>query len=298
MSIFISIASYRDSELPKTVKSLYDNAENPQELVFGIVSQDTDYPIFDGIPVDQIRIILVDPANARGVGYARKIAMELYEDEDYFFQIDSHMRFAHKWDTTLKEMLSWCQAQEKTDRVILSQFPAPYIPLDNGTDFYPKNHEFFWDKPSWTSVTNPWLNMWGGQRQEIKDLSRPHYSHTVLGSFIFAYGFITKEIPYDERISYMGEEVCFAIRAYTRGWHIYAPNKMVAWHFYRRDDRPRIQSDNDDWHLMEGISQDVQRNVLLSIEDGVYGVADYQKYLQYQSMIGINFEKVYKGVTS
>jgi hypothetical protein len=40
MSIFISIAGYRDTELPKTIKSLYDNADKPEELYFGIVSQD------------------------------------------------------------------------------------------------------------------------------------------------------------------------------------------------------------------------------------------------------------------
>ena len=40
MSIFISIAAYRDQELPKTVQSIYDNADKPDDLYFGIVSQD------------------------------------------------------------------------------------------------------------------------------------------------------------------------------------------------------------------------------------------------------------------
>lgn len=46
MSIFISIASYRDPELIRTIKSAIDNAANPEKLVFSIVVQDlpTDIP--------------------------------------------------------------------------------------------------------------------------------------------------------------------------------------------------------------------------------------------------------------
>jgi glycosyltransferase involved in cell wall biosynthesis len=299
MSIFISIASYRDAELSKTVRSIYDNAENPHDLVFGIVSQDTpnNHAIFDWLPVNQIRMIQMNAEDACGVGYARKIAMDLYRDEDWFLQIDSHMRFAKGWDIKLKQMLLLCQQKQGTDKIILSQFPAPYIPLEDDTDYYLKNDDFFWDKPSWATVSNPWAGVWGADRKEIDNLSEPRYSHTVLAAFIFAPGFIVKEVPYDERICYMGEEVCFAIRSYTRGWHIYAPNEIVCWHFYRRTGKPRIQQDGlskTAWSELDAKSKMVQRDILLAIERGIYGIDDYEKYLQYQEMIGINFKKVYE----
>lgn len=298
MSIFISIASYRDSELPKTVQSLYKNADNPEDLVFGVVSQEMRHrhPELMFIPSNQLRMRKVKFKDAKGAGYARKLAMELYDGEDFFFQTDSHMRFAKGWDTKLKGMLEWCQGEQGTDKIILSQFPAPYLPLTDGTDHFPQGDPDFWDKPSWTSVLNTWSGAWGGRREKIKKLHTPKYSHTVLGALIFAPGFIVNEIPYDERISFMGEELCFAIRAYTRGWHIYAPNEMVAWHFYKRKDRPKIWNDNiagRSWTDIELKSQAVQRNVLLGIEEGVYGIGDYDKYLEYQKMIKINFEDFY-----
>jgi hypothetical protein len=40
MSIFISIASYRDPDLMNTINSAIDNADNPDEIVFGVVIQD------------------------------------------------------------------------------------------------------------------------------------------------------------------------------------------------------------------------------------------------------------------
>ena len=42
MSIFISIASYRDPELVRTITSAIDNASNPDQLYFGVVLQEFD----------------------------------------------------------------------------------------------------------------------------------------------------------------------------------------------------------------------------------------------------------------
>lgn len=299
MSIFISIASYRDSELSKTVKSLYENADNPKELVFGIVSQDVTnkHPNFDWLPDKQLRMHKMHAKDAKGAGYARKLAMELYAGEDYFFQVDSHMRFARGWDSDLKQMLEWCQKKQGTEKIILSQFPAPYTILSNGQEYYPKNDQYFWSKPSWTSVVNTWTGVWAGNREPLVDRTVPNYSHTVLAGLLFAVGSLVEEVPYDERISFMGEELCFAIRAYTRGWHIYAPHKMVAWHYYKREEDPKIWKDNTSkrsWSQIEMFSQRVQRDVLLGIEQGTYGIGDYQKYLEYQELIGINFADFYK----
>lgn len=299
MSIFVSIASYRDDQLVPTVKDLFGKADRPEELFLGIVSQDlrNKHPEFDWIPPDQIIMMRVHAKDAKGAGYARKLAMELYEGQDFFFQIDSHMRFEKGWDTKLIEMLQWSQANEGTDNIILSQFAAPYEPLTDGTDYYLKDDPDFWDGPSWTSVVNTWTGVWAGNREVIEDKSKPHYSHSVLGALLFAPGHIVKEVPYDERISFMGEELCFSIRAYTRGWHIYAPNEMVAYHYYKRTERPKIWKDHmagRSWTDIEMQSQRVQRDVLLANERGIYGIGDYDKYLEYQEMIGINFADFYE----
>jgi hypothetical protein len=298
--IFISVASYRDQELIKTINSLFYNADNPEELIFGIVSQDLSgkHPKFPYIPSSNLKQINMHARDAKGAGYARKLAMELYSGEDYFFQVDSHMRFAKGWDTKIKKMLKHCQKEQGTEKIILSHFPAPYTLLSNNQEYFQKGDPDFWDEPSWTSVVNTWQGVWAGNREKIKDKKKPHYSHTVLAGLLFAPGLFVEEIPYDERICFMGEELCIAIRAYTRGWHIYAPNETLAWHYYKREDRPKIWNDNTfgrSWTDIEMNSQRVQKNILLGLESGVYGIGDYQKYLDYQKMIGINFEEFYNG---
>ncbi len=298
MSIFISIASYRDTELPKTIRSLYDNADNPHELIFGIVSQDlkNKHPDVSWLG-DQARLYKMHARDAKGAGYARKIAMEMYDGEDYFFQTDSHMRFARGWDTKLKHMLIESQQISGNQKIIISQFPAPYTIFTDGKDHYIKGDPDFWDDISWTSVVNTWTGVWAGNREIMKDRTKPMKSHTVLGALLFTIGDFVKEIPYEERISFMGEELCIAIRAYTRGWEIYAPNEMICWHFYKREDRPKIWKDSTgtrSWTDIEMYSQKVQRNILLGVEQGIYGIGDYDKYLEYQDMIGINFADFYE----
>lgn len=297
MSIFVSVASYRDNQLIPTIESIIANADNPDELTIGIVDQDlrNKHANFDHHP--NVKKINMHAKDAKGAGYARKLAMEMYDGEDYYFQTDSHMRFVQGWDTKLKNMLSVAQRESGTEKVILSQFPAPYIKLSDGTLHYPIGDKDFWDEPAWTGVVNTWVGVWAGQRQIMEDRSKPHKTHTVLAGLLFTIGDFVEEIPYDERICFMGEELCIAIRAYTRGWQLYAPNEMVCWHYYKRLDSAKVWKDNTSvrqWSDLEMYSQRVQRDVLLAVEEGVFGIGDYEKYLEYQQMIGINFEDFYQ----
>lgn len=300
MKIFISIASYRDRELVKTISSLLKNSYDPKSLRFGVLTQELNNRHPDLSFVPNITHEQMHSRDAKGAGYAREIVMNMYDGEDFYFQVDSHMRFSKNWDARLITMLSEAQEIEKNKKIILSQFPAPYQLYTNGREFYPEGDRWYWSDPSWTSVVFTMYGSWAGNREIIKDKSLPHKSHTILAGYLFAPGNIVSEVPYDPRISFMGEELCFALRAYTRGWEIYAPNEMLSWHFYVRKDHPKVWTSRDDmpreirWKEMEGESYRVQRGVLLGEEKGIYGVGDEKRFEEYQEMIGINFKKFYE----
>lgn len=295
MSIFVSIASFRDRELSSTVNSLLSNADSPEEIFLGIVSQDLKEKHLDFTHIKNCKQINLHVKDARGAGYARKLAMDLYDNQDYFFQIDSHMRFAKHWDSKLKNMLLLAQNDAQTEKIILSQFPAPYFIGSDNKEHYPKNDPYLWDRPSWTKPFNTHKGVWAGLRQDMDDFSKPHKSQTVLAGYIFAPGNIVKEVPYDDRISFMGEELCFALRAYTRFWEIYAPNEMLVWHFYKRVDDPKIWKGSgfNKWMKIEKESSEIQRKVLLGLEKGDYGIGDKKRYFEYQDSIGIDFHEFY-----
>jgi len=299
MSIFVSVASYKDIEMPKTIKSLMDSSDDPENIRVVVLSQDFPKKHPDLSQYKNVELVKVDFRESKGAGHARNIIMNMYSGEDYFFQIDSHTRFAKGWDAKLIKMIEQLALLEKTKKIILSQFPAPYFP-EGRRDFFPKEDQELWCKPSWTKVINKKNGEWGGERQEIKDLSSPQPSHTVLAGYIFAHGDFALEIPYDERITFMGEELCIAMRSYTRGWKIYAPNEMLLWHFYKRKNRPKVWDQVDDslrknkWIHLEMESKKIQRSVLTGEEFGVFGYGDYSKYLEYQDLIGTDFKDFYK----
>jgi glycosyltransferase involved in cell wall biosynthesis len=297
-TIFVSIASYRDDELQRTVNSLYHSAENPDALTIGIVNQQArgKHDDFSWLG-DQVKVDNVHYRFSKGAGWARKRAMSLYDGEDFFFQIDSHMLFEPDWDKKLIAMYDWCAKDAGTDKVILSQFAAPYEVFTDGSLNFPEGDDKYWDGPSWTSVVNTWAATWAGNREKMEDLTHPHPTHTVLAAILFTTGDFVKDIPYDDRISFMGEELCIALRAYTRGYQMYAPNEMIAYHHYKREDQPKIWRDNIQgeraWSEIEMNSQQVQRRVLLGEDEGIFGIGDYQKYLDYQKMVGIDFKTFY-----
>lgn len=302
MSIFVSIVSYRDTQLVPTIKNLLFYADNPDQIHVGVISQDREHP--DLSFVEKISYTKMNFKYSRGVGYARKLAMELYSGEDFYLQIDSHMRFAKSWDTELINMISVTKEISKNNKVVLSQFPAPYEIHTNGKEFYPQNSMELWTVPSWSKVDNREFGAWSAKRQIMDDLSVPHPTHTLLAGYIFSTGNFVDEIPYDERISFMGEELCLAIRAYTRGWSLYAPNKMLLWHYYKRKRSPKIWNQRDQkfrkysWMDLEMKSKSVQRDILTGKEEGIYGIGDYEKYLQYQQMIGFDFSEFYDKIMS
>jgi len=299
MSIFISIASYKDTELVPTIKSLIKNADRPQDLYFGIVSQDVISNHPDLSFVNNLSYLKMDFRDARGAGYARKLAMEMYREEDFYLQIDSHMRCSDGWDTKIKNTYRQSVELSGTEKIILSQYPAAYEIHTGGKEYFIQEHEELWSEPTWSRVHNRDNGSWSSIRERFDDLSSPHPSHTVLAGYLFAPGIFVKEIPYDERISFMGEELCIAIRAYTRYWKIYAPNEMLFWHFYKRKQSPKIWNQIEDikrplkWIEMEMESKRIQKNILTGKEQGTFGVGDYDKYIEYQKLIGINFNEFY-----
>jgi hypothetical protein len=299
MSIFISVVSYKDTELVPTIKSLIVGADNPEDLHFAVVSQDNKENHPDLSFVKNLSYLKMDFRQSKGAGYARKLAIEMYDNQDFFLQIDSHMRAAPEWDTKIKKMYKKSTEIANTKKIIMSQYPAAYEIHTDKKEHFVQDHEELWSIPTWSRVHNRDNGSWSSRRERFDDLSRPHPSHTILAGYLFAPANFIEEIPYDERISFMGEELCIAIRAYTRGWQIYAPNEMLFWHFYKRKRSPKVWDQIEDtkrplkWIEMEMESKRIQKNILTGKEKGIFGIGDYDKYLEYQELIGINFVDFY-----
>ena len=297
MSIFISIASYRDPELVRTIKSAIDNAAHPEELYFSVVLQEFEKFEPDLSWVPRLSLQKMHPKYARGAGFARAKALESYAGQDYFLQIDSHTMFEKHWDLLCIKQHELAKLLSNNNKIILSYFPPPFYVEPNKTINIIKNNKTQLPYPTKQIPKLTKRNEWTAERLELTNKNVPELSTTVLGGFIFTTGNIVEEVPYDPEISFFGEELCFAVRAWTRGWDIYSPCVTILYHFYTREGYSKIWKDRNirkvSWKELEDISKDKQRRVLTGTEQGIFGVGNYRHIKLYEKMTGIDFKKMY-----
>lgn len=292
--IFVSIASYRDDELIQTIESCINNADHPKNLKIVVVQQCLKREKPDLSVYPQVQEIWLRPQDAKGAGYARNLAQTLYDGEDYFLQIDSHTRFEKSWDTELISILKNSADIAGTPKIILSQFPKPFgkegaVDIDINDPRYPK-------EPHKQTILWAKKQVFTAQRVPLTS-DQPEESHTILAGFMFAPGYLVEEVPYDPDISFFGEELCFAIRAWTRGWKIYSPNKMLVAHYYKRPQTHKIWDSgnnvNKKWGKLERVSMLKQADIYRGVDLGIWGAADKESLQQYKDFIGLDITKIY-----
>ena len=100
--IFCSIASYRDKQCPLTVTDMINKAKDPKRLIICICQQNEnkDDSCLDGYDLKgaELKKIIMTDREAKGPCWARYLIQQEWKGEEYFLQIDSHMRFVQDWD--------------------------------------------------------------------------------------------------------------------------------------------------------------------------------------------------------
>jgi hypothetical protein len=129
-SIYVSIACLGfDSELMNTVSTCINNSSKDNEIIVSIACIG-DFLFYENIKnefadFNNIKINFYDLENNYGVGKGRNLAAKLYNNEDYFLQIDAHTLFLNSWDNIL--ILSFNEAKQKNNsKLVLTAVPPKY----------------------------------------------------------------------------------------------------------------------------------------------------------------------------
>lgn len=287
-TIFIQIAAYRDRELIPTVQDAIAQATHPERLSFGICWQFETQEEFHYInplkTIKNCRIESIPATQSRGVCWARSKVQKLWQGERYTLQIDSHTRFAPGWDTQLIEMLAQCPS----DKSILSAYPPAYEPPRNLLGSTP------------TRLAPNRFNESGIlgliATDDLSKYSSPQPGAFIAAGFVFSDALIIKEVPYDPNIYFLGEEVLFSARAWTRGWDIFHPHRVVCWHYYHSNGkRPVHWSDHQEWWTHNKVSEQRFRQIMgskfSSKKFKVYGLGTTRPLAEYEALTGIHFQE-------
>jgi hypothetical protein len=295
VTIFVQIASYRDPELENTVRDMISNADRPEKLRFGIARQFREEDGFDKLEEfrgdSRFRILDIPYEESNGACWARHLIQQLYKNETYTLQIDSHMRFEKGWDTTLIDMIDQLQ-EDGYEKPLLTGYVSSFDPDNDPAGrsrepwrmafdrFIPEGAVFFLPEtiPNWTELTKP--------------VPARFYS----AHFCFTLGQFSKEVQHDPEYYFHGEEISIAARAYTHGYDLFHPHKVVVYHEYTRKGRTKQWDDDKKW--VEKNNHSHKRNRQLfgmdgeeMVDLGQFGFGSVRTLRDYEKYSGLLFSK-------
>ena len=309
-TIFVSIASYRDRMCSRTLSSLYAEAKNPSRVFVGICQQndhaidtdcvlgvDLESELFQEWVVSNVRILRIPNDQAQGPTFARYYCSLLYNQEDFFFQIDSHSLFTKYWDERLITMIDDLQFKYNIPKPVISHYCDIYQnyssePL-NGT------------VTTMTSMgleENHMIFFLGAEY--LPTLSHPRVGAFISGQMFFCSGEFLKELPFDPFLPdlFFGEEILLTLRFYTHGYDIFTPNQNIIYHSYTREKEPKYWVDKrieygDSIYKTKylvgmidtkSFNPSIIRNDKVRQSIDVYGMGNQRSVSQYWNWIGLN----------
>ena len=294
--IFVQIASYRDPQLVNTIEDMIKNSKFPKNLVVGLCRQYHPEDGFDNVDKfrkdKRFRIIDVPYSESKGVCWARNQVQQKYSGEEFTLQIDSHMRFAPDWDETLVGMIKQLQ-EEGHEKPLLTSYVSSFDPENDPAAriqepwrmsfdrFIPEGSVFFLPEtiPNWRNLTSPVP-------------SRFYSAH-----FAFTLGQFSIEVQHNPNYYFHGEEISIAVRAFTWGYDLFHPHKVVIWHEYTRKGRTKQWDDDKEWVKKNNVSHLTNRKLfgmdgeIQEGHDGPYGFGSIRTLQQYEEYAGLLFEK-------
>ena len=240
--IFVSIASYCDPALPRTLDSCLETARHPASLRFGICLQ-TD----PAAPVDvsrfkndrRFRFSEHDYRASEGGSWARSISQALWEGEPYVLQVDSHSLFAEGWDASLLRMMRAFPA----DKPLITFVPPLFFVDDQERIHRHSDGTIRATRVRHWSADMRWAPFFEWGAPTNGPVARQRF---VSGGFVFTAGCWTDEVRQDPQHYYWGEEFALSIRSFTHGYDLFAPDEVVVWHMLHQTAPPRRHWEHGD----------------------------------------------------
>ena len=281
--IFIQIASYRDPELIPTIDNCIENADNPLNLVFAICWQHDETEHIEKYLNDKrFKIISVHYTQTRGCCWARHKLQQLYDNEQYTLQLDSHHRFVKSWDTTIIDMFKKLK-QDGYEKPLITTYLPSYDPEND-----PSNRVLIPWKIDFKEITSEKQVLFiPSNINNFSLLNEPIPAKFYSAHFCFTDGQFVKEVPHDPELYFTGEEMSITVRAYTYGYSLFHPHIVIAWHEYTRKNRVKQWDDDREWWKKDLHSK--QHYLQIFNNYGLYGLGKTKTIKDYISFSNINF---------
>lgn len=301
--IFVSIVSYRDTLLYQTVEDLLEKSSKPDLLVLGIVEQSVSQT--EGLKRicekygAELRYIHMPPKCARGCAWARAICQQLYLDEPFYFQIDSHTLFDKAWDYNLLQQyfnihetrVKFSNQLYKPDDIVLSSYPNSFTKEGK--------HRYSTDTTTIKIIKGKAFidGYYCRQILDKTDSSSAIRGHFVSGGMIFASSEFVKRAPYDNHYYFEEDELSIALKLFTHNIDVYHIPNNPTYHLYTTDEtkyRPQHWDDHSQAGKMRKSSHERMKEM---INDGSnmgkhYRLGEKRNLQQFEDETGLDVRNV------
>lgn len=245
-TIFIQIAAYRDPQLIPTLQDCLTMARHPENLVFSIAWQHAREDAWDQLDAfksdPRFRILEFDYRESQGVCWARHQLQQHYAGEAFTLQLDSHHRFVPGWDQILLDMYAQLRA-EGYPKPLLTGYVPSFDPQNDpaGRMQVPQKMHFDRFTPEGVAMFVP------AAIPEHQSLQAPLRARFYSAGFAFTTGDFVTEVPHDPEFYFHGEEISITVRAFTWGYDLFHPHRIILWHQYTRKGEAKHWDDHPQW---------------------------------------------------
>lgn len=282
--MYVQIPAYRDRELPDTLRALFQQARHPERLRVAVAWQYGP----DELHVEpslrrwgDAEIVKIPAERSEGCNWARRLLQQGWRGERYTLFLDSHHRFAPRWDDDAIAMLEGLRSSGVAKPILTGYLP-PYDPRNDphgraSTILRIRALERH-DGLLFRLVGDP-----------VPDAPRPTAplpARFASLHFLLADGSLHDELAIDPSIYFFVDEIAIALRAYTHGYELFHPHRVLGWHLYDRATRVTHWSDHARWQAKHEISCDRVRALYRGLLPGTYGVGTARTVAEYEALIG------------
>jgi hypothetical protein len=134
--------------------------------------------------------------------------------------------------------------------------------------------------------------------KDWENLTLPVPARFYSAHFCFTLGIFSKEVQHNPEYYFHGEEISIAARAYTHGYDLFHPHKVVVWHEYTRKGRTKQWDDDKTWgeknrlaHLKNRKLFSMDGEIYNAEEFGIYGFGSERTLRDYEKYSGLLFSR-------
>lgn len=282
MKIFVSICSYRDPLLVFTLKSLIQSKSEITDITYGIFEQTEKEQSLEAthpelVSRHDVKYKRIDPQYSEGVGWARYINSLQMTDEDFYYQIDSHMIFDYGWDRQLIADYKEGASKSETNKVVISSNCKNFNMVD-GSPILEHNRNVACIAKYYQFDKNFWLFAHG---EHITPTSEVMPAIHLFAGNTFTHADWVDRVGINPRIFFHGEEQIMTLDSFAAGYHLFHGKQISCYHYAgsnhhtsKQDIQPVVSQETLDQRKMFSILE--FKRYIQSLDDQL--LEEYRKY--------------------